>query len=589
MLKRLFFKLLPIQVLIIAMGSINSIVDGAIAGRFIDAASVGVVGLHYTFVNVIDAVGAILLGGSSILCGKYMGRGELEKTNGLFSLNLSISFIVGSVLTAVSLLIPRPLARMLGASPDLESALVSYIRGYGFGIVPLIMSKQIAMFLQLERKSRIGYAGVAAMILSNIVLDVVFVSLLDMGTFGIAFATSIGNWLYLLIMLPYYFTRKAQLSFSFSSIDFSQTWPLLKTGFPGAALIFYLAMRSLCLNIILLKYAGNDGLSAQGAFGMVCGLIVALCLGIGAVVRMMSSVLEGEGDREGIRAVMRTALTKAMLMCLVLAVLLVLLSGPIASVFFSDRDSNVYALTRQLFIIYSMCLPFILLIQVFNNYLQALGHHLIVNILSFLDGFLSMVGPSLLLAPSLGALGVWLSHPIGMFLILVVILVYACIYNRHFPSSFDDWLFLRPDFGVSEDDQLEISALCKDDAISASIRVQSFCERHLLPPRICYYAALSTEEMVMNVINHGFSADSRSHQVIVRAVFSDEGLLLRIKDDCIPFDPKERYVQLAEDLYGKNIGIRMVMRLTDDITYQNLLGLNVLTIRFRSESPSLLV
>ena len=34
MFKRLFFKLLPVQILIIAMGSINSIVDGAVAGRF---------------------------------------------------------------------------------------------------------------------------------------------------------------------------------------------------------------------------------------------------------------------------------------------------------------------------------------------------------------------------------------------------------------------------------------------------------------------------------------------------------------------------------------------------------------------------
>ncbi len=38
---RLFFKLLPIQILIVAMGSVNSIVDGVIAGRFIAPSSVG--------------------------------------------------------------------------------------------------------------------------------------------------------------------------------------------------------------------------------------------------------------------------------------------------------------------------------------------------------------------------------------------------------------------------------------------------------------------------------------------------------------------------------------------------------------------
>ena len=45
MLSRLFFRLLPVQILLVAMGSLNSIVDGMIAGRFISAETIGVVGL----------------------------------------------------------------------------------------------------------------------------------------------------------------------------------------------------------------------------------------------------------------------------------------------------------------------------------------------------------------------------------------------------------------------------------------------------------------------------------------------------------------------------------------------------------------
>ena len=43
-LSRLFFRLLPIQVLLVAMGAVNSIIDGAVAGRFISAETVGVIG-----------------------------------------------------------------------------------------------------------------------------------------------------------------------------------------------------------------------------------------------------------------------------------------------------------------------------------------------------------------------------------------------------------------------------------------------------------------------------------------------------------------------------------------------------------------
>ncbi len=51
-----------------------------------------------------------------------------------------------------------------------------------------------------------------------------------------------------------------------------------------------------------------------------------------------------------------------------------------------------------------------------------------------------------------------------------------------------------------------------------------------------------------------------------------DDVILRIKDDCVPFDPGERR-RIAEDTdKTKNIGIR-------DVQYQNILGLNVLTIR----------
>ncbi|MBQ7644871.1 MAG: hypothetical protein IJS84_07570, partial [Spirochaetales bacterium] len=56
-----------------------------------------------------------------------------------------------------------------------------------------------------------------------------------------------------------------------------------------------------------------------------------VCLGVGSVVRMMSSVLIGEEDRDGLRAVMKTALSKGMILAVVVAVVSAILSGPLTS------------------------------------------------------------------------------------------------------------------------------------------------------------------------------------------------------------------------------------------------------------------
>ena len=59
---RLFFRLLPVQILLVAVSSINSIIDGAVAGKFIGPAALSVIGLYFPMMKLMDTVNAVLLG-----------------------------------------------------------------------------------------------------------------------------------------------------------------------------------------------------------------------------------------------------------------------------------------------------------------------------------------------------------------------------------------------------------------------------------------------------------------------------------------------------------------------------------------------
>ena len=99
-----------------------------------------------------------------------------------------------------------------------------------------------------------------------------------------------------------------------------------------------------------------------------------------------------------------------------------------------------------------------------------------------------------------------------------------------------------------------------------------------------YHAALCLEEMAVNVITHGFNKDNKDHQVDVHVMYKGDKVLLRIKDDCIPFNPEERASQVSPEDPMKGMGIRMVMKIAEDVNYNNLLGLNVLTITLGADS-----
>ena len=86
------------------------------------------------------------------------------------------------------------------------------------------------------------------------------------------------------------------------------------------------------------------------------------------------------------------------------------------------------------------------------------------------------------------------------------------------------------------------------------------------------------EEMAGNVVTHGFSDPNRKYSVDIRVVFKDGRLTLRIRDNCRSFDPSE-HAKTKDNDDVSNIGIRLVYSIAKEVDYQNLLGLNVLTIR----------
>ena len=294
MISKVFFRLFPVQVAIVAMGSINSLVDGIIAGRFIDAGTVGVVGLYYTVVRILEAAGSVILGGVAVLSGRSLGAGKIDETRGICSLGFAMAFLIGSVLTILSFVAPRTIAGLLGADETLVGPLATYIIGYGIGIIPQLLSQQLSASLQLERKEKLSQAGVFVMIACNVALDIILVAVLDMGIWGLALATSIANWAYFLVLGSYYLSSKAQLRPGLRIIVWSRLPSLIRIGLPNALLVVCLAARSLVFNRLLLGNAGQDGLSALSAFNMFGGLAIAVALGGGAVVRMLSSVFIGE-------------------------------------------------------------------------------------------------------------------------------------------------------------------------------------------------------------------------------------------------------------------------------------------------------
>lgn len=90
---RLMFRLLPVQILLSAIGSVNGIVSGYFASNYVGVQAMSAVGLYGPVGMLITSFSTVLVSGTAILCGKYMGQNDQEKLQNIFSLSLFVSLL----------------------------------------------------------------------------------------------------------------------------------------------------------------------------------------------------------------------------------------------------------------------------------------------------------------------------------------------------------------------------------------------------------------------------------------------------------------------------------------------------------------
>ena len=147
------------------------------------------------------------------------------------------------------------------------------------------------------------------------------------------------------------------------------------------------------------------------------------------------------------------------------------------------------------------------------------------------------------------------------------------------PTELEDLMVIPDDFGVTEDEHIDITVRNTQQVLDVSRQVMEFCTLRGIDDRHAFFAGLCMEEMAGNVVEHGFPKDQKENSIDIRVVHCGEQIILRIRDNCVAFNPSERRKIMEPQETGKNIGIRLVYSIASEVSYQNLLGLNVLTIR----------
>lgn len=577
--RRLFFSMIPIQILLVMCGGINVIIDSAFASNLIGSDAMAVTGLYGPLAKVLDTVNTLIFCGSQLLCGKYLGENTVKRAKGIFTLDMMIMTIIGAVSTLLFCFTPDMLANVFaGSTNPLHGGLVQYLKGLGPGVIPFLLGTQLTSFLQLEKKEKLGYIGIAGMFISNSICDYTFIKILGLDVYGLGLATTVSNWVYFIILAVYFISGKAVFSLDFSSLNLRDTGDILVNGLPAAGTQFMLVVRGILLNNLIFRIAMEDGLAAFTAVSSFGYIYWAVPAGITSAFISLASIYTGEGDRSAIELLLKIYLKKALLMETVVSVILAMLCYPLTNLYFHDPSSAVYMMTMTGFIIFPLSSPLSAIIVGMRDLWRCMKYQTAVTVLVIADGIVGTLLMSYVLAHYFGMLGIWLGQFTGGLLVVLAVYILAWIHEKKMPLKISSLCCYPEGFGVSEDSRLNISIHSMEEVMNISQSVIDFCKDKGIDNVTSFRAGLCVEELAGNIVKHGFTGKANS-VVDISVIKTEEGLQMKFKDNCRHFNPEEIDAIFDPEDPVRNIGIRIVRKVCRSMEYYPLLGLNVLTIK----------
>ena len=192
---------------------------------------------------------------------------------------------------------------------------------------------------------------------------------------------------------------------------------------------------------------------------------------------------------------------------------------------------------------------------------------------------------SLVLGFLFGAYGILFCYTVGDLLSLFSVWACYAFNNKRFVPTAVDYLNLPEDFQIPPGDIIALDIRSEEDVSLISEMISAFCRGHGIDRVIGNRAAVCFEEMAANTVKHGFPLNkSRTPVIDVRIVFSEDGLIIRLQDNCPKYDVGKRIAALNQSEEAdrlNNLGTWVTLKFTDNFQYVYSFETNTIFIEFQ--------
>lgn len=430
--KSLFLFALPSIIGMVFM-NLYTMVDGMFVSRLVGTDALSAINIVFPIIMTVIAISTMLSTGGNAIISKKMGERKEKEARRDFSTIVFISIALSFIISLLSFIFINPLLKFLGATDSIYSYCFNYAAISLIFLPATMFSIVFQTFFITIGKSNLGLTFTIIGGISNVILDYVFIKVLNFGISGAAIATGIGYSIPGLLGLAYFiFNRKNSLYIVKTKIFNLKL--LSETCINGSSEMvssLSASIVTLLFNNILMKLIGVDGVAAVTVILYIEGLLVAIFMGYSMGCSPLISFNYGKRDNYRLNKIYKFSLIGILITSILIFMLGVFKSNLLVSIF-TSKGTNVYELSNMGLKIFSISFLFMGLNLFTSALFTALSNGKISAIISFLRSLVFIVISILTLPLLIGINGVWLSVPVAELLSLIVSIFYLKKYKSKY-------------------------------------------------------------------------------------------------------------------------------------------------------------
>lgn len=381
-------------------------VDSVIVGNYVGGDALAAVGTSGPIINLLVGLFMGIATGAGVVIARYFGAQDSEGVHDAVHTTLAATFIGGLFLTVVGVLLSPTVVRLIGVPENIMADSISYLRIYFGGIIAMMTYNMGAGILRAVGDSKTPLYFLIISSIINIILDMVFVIVLDMGVAGVAWATLIAQAVSatLTIMMLCRVNASYRVSLRQIRIKMSYLKEIIRIGLPSGLQNAIISMSNIVVQSYINSF-GSAAIAGYSTYGKVDAFALMPVMSLSMAITTFTSQNIGAQRYDRVRQGVKTGLCMTCGTAVVLTSLVVVFARALLGIFTSDQQIIDYGLLTMTY-----QAPFYIILAV-NNTLAGI-----------LRGAGKASVPSIIMAANMcGVRILWLSILMPIFNSIIVV------------------------------------------------------------------------------------------------------------------------------------------------------------------------